>query len=142
MTNVERVREFWRLWSIEGFPELVARYDEFFTEDLVWHSPITHVTGTPRVGRQAFEEHIADLRDVWDEIQAEPEEIAEIAPGVVRSRVWIRGTGVRSGAVIDSPLIALSRDRGDRAAWVWASFDLDAAERVVRAVAAGEEVPN
>ena len=45
MSNVELARRFWGLWSDEGLPELIERYDEFFTDDLEWRSPIAEVSG-------------------------------------------------------------------------------------------------
>jgi ketosteroid isomerase-like protein len=140
MTNVELTREFWRLWNDRDLGELVSRYDEFFTEDLEWHSPIAEVTGARLIGREQFEQHIADLLDAFDEIRADLEEVVEIAPDVVRSTVWVHGRGTRSGAAIDAPLIGVARIRGGRIAWAWGSFDIDAAERVANAIAKGEEV--
>jgi ketosteroid isomerase-like protein len=140
MTGVELTREFWGLWNDRDLHELSRRYDEFFTEDLEWHSPITEVTGARVVGRDGFEQHLADLLDAFDEIRADAKEIVEIAPGVVRSTVWIHGTGAQSGAAIDAPLIAVARLRAGRIAWAWGSFDIEAGERVADAVARGETV--
>jgi ketosteroid isomerase-like protein len=140
MTNVGLTREFWRLWNEEHLGELISRYDEFFTEDLEWHSPITEVTGARVIGREQFERHVADLLQAFDEIRADLQEVAEVAPDVVRSTVWIHGKGTHSGAAIDAPLIAVSRLRNGRVAWAWGSFDTDTARRVANAVAKGEKV--
>lgn len=140
MSNVGLTREFWRLWNDDGFGELLSRYDDFFTEDLEWHSPITETAGRHHVGREGFELHIAELTESFVGIQADPTEIAEIAPDVVRSDVLIHGEGPTSGAIVDAPLIALARLRDGRLHWTWASFDLDAGERVAGALARGEEV--
>ena len=128
--NVELVREFWRLWRNDGFDELLARYEDFFTEDLEWHSPVAEMAGRHYVGRAGLERHLADLRESFTGIAARPNEIVEIAPGLVRSDVLIHGEGPASGVTVDAPLIALSRMRDRRMAWVWASFDLDEGERM------------
>jgi ketosteroid isomerase-like protein len=140
MSNVELTREFWGLWNDRDLAELVSRYDDFFIEDLEWHSPITEVTGGSVIGRQQFAQHITDLLEAFDEIGADLKEAVEIAPDVVRSTVWIHGKGAHSGAAIDAPLIAVSRLRDGRVAWAWGSFDTESAERVANAVASGEEV--
>ena len=140
MSNVELARRFWGLWSDEGLPELIERYDEFFTDDLEWRSPIAEVSGARLLGREAFERHVADLIEAFGEIRAEPAEIAELTPDAVRCKVWVHGRGLRSGAVIDSPLISVARMREGRIAWAWGSFDLVEGERMVEAVARGERV--
>ena len=81
------LREFWRLWRNDGFDELLARYDDFFTEDLEWHSPVARMTGRSYVGRAGLAAHLADLRESFTDIKADPTKIAEIAPDVVRSDV-------------------------------------------------------
>ena len=54
MSDVELVRGFWSLWNDDGLTELVARYSEFFTEDLQWRSPVTAVSGAWLTGREEF----------------------------------------------------------------------------------------
>ena len=132
--NVGLVREFWSLWNDDGLTELVRRYDDFFTEDLEWHSPVATMSGREYVGRAGFERHVADLLESFVGIRADPQQIAEIAPGVVRSDV------LSSGATVDSPLVSLARLRDARMHWTWASFDLDAGERLAGALARGERV--
>jgi ketosteroid isomerase-like protein len=140
MTHETLTREFWRLWNDQGLGELITRYDEFFTEDLEWHSPITAVAGAHVIGREHFERHVADLLEAFDEIRADLQEVVEVAPDVVRSAVRIHGRGAHSGATIDAPLIAVARLRDGRVAWAWGSFDTDTAERVANALAKGDEV--
>ena len=140
MSNVELVREFWGLWRNDGFDELIARYDDFFTEDLEWHSPVARMAGRSCVGRAELAQHVADLRESFTEIKADPRKIAEIAPDVVRSDVLIHGEGPTSGVVVDAPLVALARMREARMYWTWASFDLVAAEEMAGAITRGEEV--
>ena len=135
MNNVELARRFWALWRDDGLAELVSRYDEFFTEDLEWRSPVSELAGKRLVGREDFEQHVANLLEAFEEIRAEPDEIAELAPDAIRFRVWIRGRGSRSGVVIEAPLIGVARLKEGRIAWAWSSFDLDEGERMVRAVA-------
>ena len=118
MTHETLTREFWRLWNDQGLGELITRYDEFFTEDLEWHSPITAVAGAHVIGREHFERHVADLLEAFDEIRADLQEVVEVAPDVFRSAVRIHGRG----------------------AWAWGSFDTDTAERVANALAKGDEV--
>ena len=139
MTNVELLREFWTLWRNDGFDELLARYEDFFTEDLEWHSPVAELTGRCYVGRADFERHIADLRESFRHIKATPREIAEIAPDVFRSDVLIHGEGPGSGATVDSPLVALCCLRDGRMCWTWASFDLGEGERMASELAMGKE---
>jgi ketosteroid isomerase-like protein len=138
VNGIELTREFWSLWRRDRLPELVARYDEFFADDLEWHSPIVRISGTVLYGRAEFERHVEDLRDSFDEIDATLSEATEIAPDVVLSRVRIHGRGSRSGAVIDALLIGLVRIRDGRIVWAWGSFDLDAGERMASALASGE----
>ena len=140
MSNVEVARRFWGLWSDEGLPQLIERYDEFFTDDLEWRSPITEVSGARLLGREAFERHVADLIEAFGEIRAEPAEIAELTPDAVRCKVWVHGKGLLSGAVIDAPMLSVARMREGRIAWAWGSFDLVEGERMVEAVARGERV--
>jgi ketosteroid isomerase-like protein len=141
MNNVELSQEFWRLWNDKSLGELVSRYDDFFTDDLEWRSPVAEMSGAHYVGREAFERHIADRVDTFDEIHAEPREVVEIAPDVVRSRVWMHGRGSRSGVAVDAPLIGIARMRDGRICWAWGSFDAEAADRVAEAIARGEEAP-
>ena len=116
-----RCREFWSLWRNDGFDELLARYEDFFTDDLEWHSPVAEMAGrTLRRARRASSAHIADLRESFTEIKADPTEIAEIAPDVVRSDVLIHGEGPTSGVAVDAPLLALGRLRDGRMCWTWA----------------------
>jgi len=140
VSNVEVARRFWGLWSDEGLPQLIERYDEFFTDDLEWRSPITEVSGARLLGREAFERHVADLIEAFGEIRAEPAEIAELTPDAVRCKVWVHGKGLLSGAVIDAPMLSVARMREGRIAWAWGSFDLVEGERMVEAVARGERV--
>jgi hypothetical protein len=51
VTSIELTKEFWRLWDDRSLGELVSRYDDFFTEDLEWRSPIAEVSGAQYVGR-------------------------------------------------------------------------------------------
>jgi len=141
MSDVELVREFWGLWRTGGLAELGARFDEFFTDDLVWRSPVAEMKGGSFVGREGFERHVADLEEIFDEIGAVVEQITEIAPDVILSRVRIHGRGSTSGAAIDSPLVSLGRMRDGRMCWVWSSFDVEAGERAANAVVRGEELP-
>jgi hypothetical protein len=138
--GVELMREFWSLWSNEGFAELLARYDDFFTEDLEWHSPIAAMAGRSHRGRAGLERHLAELSDGFRGIRADPQVISEIAPEVLRSEVLIHGEGPSTGLGVDSPLVAFARLRDDRMCWTWASFDLAAAERVGDALVRGERV--
>ncbi len=137
-TNVELVREFWGLWRNDGFDELLSRYDDFFTEDLEWHSPVAEMTGRSYVGRTGLAGHLADLRESFTDIRADPTKIAEIAPDVVRSDVLIHGQGPTSGVTVDAPLVALARVREGRICWTWASFDLAVAEQMAAALAREE----
>ena len=138
MSNVELVRRFWGLWNDERIGELVTGYDEFFTEDLRWQSPVTAVSGAWLTGRDDFDGHVAELLRSFDEVGATPEEIAEVAPDTVISRVHIHGRGVTSGVVVDAPLIAIVRMRAGRISWSWASFDLDEGERMADRVISGK----
>jgi ketosteroid isomerase-like protein len=138
MSNVELVRRFWTLWDDARLAELVARYDEFFTEDLEWRSPVTAVSGAWLTGREEFDGHVVELLRSFDEIGTKPEEITETAPDVVVSRVHIHGRGVASGAVIDAPLLAIVRMRAGRIRWSWASFDLHEGARMVDQVVSGK----
>jgi hypothetical protein len=140
LAPVELVREFWGLWSNEGFDELLARYDEFFTADLEWHSPVAAVAGRHHRGRAGLERHLAELDEGFRGIRADPQAIAEIAPDVVRSDVLIHGEGPSSGLTVDSPLVCFARLRDGRICWNWASFDLAVAERVGDALVLGETV--
>ena len=111
----------------------------FFTEDLEWHSPVARMTGRSYVGRAGLAAHLADLRESFTDIKADPTKIAEIAPDVVRSDVLIHGEGPTSGVTVDAPLLALGRLRDGRICWVWASFDLAEGERMASEVAVGQE---
>jgi SnoaL-like domain len=138
--NIALVWEYWSLWNDDGLTELVARFDEFFTDDLEWHSPIAAMSGRRHVGRAGFERHVADLIEGFVGIRADPQAVAEIATDVVRSDVLIHGEGPSSGVTVDAPLIALARLRDIRVYWAWASFDLEAGERLAAALARGERV--
>ena len=52
------------------------RYDDFFTEDLEWHSPVARMTGRSYVGRAGLAAHLADLRESFTDIKADPTKIA------------------------------------------------------------------
>jgi ketosteroid isomerase-like protein len=138
-SNTDLAREFWSLWRHDGLAELLSRYDEFFTEDLVWRSPIAEMRGVTYVGRAGLELHLADLTEAFDEIRATPVEIVEIAPQVVRSRMRILGKGSASGVTVDSPFLGIARLRDARICWAWGSFDVDEGERLAAAIARGEE---
>jgi ketosteroid isomerase-like protein len=136
--NADVVREFWTLFNDDSFPELLSRYEDFFTEDLEWNSPVSAVAGRQVEGRAGFERHIADVAESFVGVEADPQEIIEIAPGLLRCDVLMRGEGPSSGATVDSPLVAFARLRDARIHWLWASFDLEAAERQA-GVLAGDE---
>ncbi|MEK6251118.1 MAG: nuclear transport factor 2 family protein [Actinomycetota bacterium] len=140
MNNVELTREFWRIWNEEGLSGLRARYDDFFTDDFEWRPPITEVMGARYVGREGFERYIADVEETLSDIHGELEEVTEIAPDVVHSRVRMHGEGTSSGAVIDAPVIGISRFSDGRICWGWGSYDPATAERVAEAIARGEEI--
>ncbi len=138
--NVDLVREFWTLFNDESFGELLSCYDDFFTEDLEWNSPVSMVAGRQVEGRAGFERHIADVNQSFVGVRADPQGIVEIAPGLVRSEVLMGGEGPSSGVSVDSPLVAFARLRGARIHWIWASFDLEAAERMAGALLGDEEI--
>jgi ketosteroid isomerase-like protein len=140
VSNVDVVRRFWALWHDACFDELLAQYDDIFTEDLEWHSPVAEMSGRSYTGREGLARHLADLQETFTDINVDPTAIAEIAPNVVRSDVLIHAEGPTSGVTVDSPLVALARLRGGRVHWTWASFDLPAAEEMAAAVTRGEEV--
>ena len=135
MNNVEKAREFWAMWNCEALQTLLVRYDEFFTEDLEWRSPVAEMEGRSVVGRAEFKAHIANLLETFDEIEAKLLEAEEVAPDVVRCVVQMHGRGSQSGAVTDAPLIALARFRDGRMAWAWGSFVHDEADRMTVRVA-------
>jgi ketosteroid isomerase-like protein len=139
-SNTDLAREFWSLWRHDGLAELLSRYDEFFTDDLVWRSPIAEMRGEAYIGRPGLERHLADLAETFDEIRATPVEIVEIAPQVVRSRMRILGKGSASGVTVDAPFLGLARLRDARICWAWGSFDLEEGERMAAAIARGEDV--
>jgi ketosteroid isomerase-like protein len=96
--------------------------------------------GASYIGQERFERHVADLADTFDEIRAEPVEIVEIAPDVVRGRMNMHAKGSSSGVVVDAPMVGIARMRDGRICWAWGSFDIETGERVAEAMARGEEV--
>ncbi len=140
MNNVELTRAFWRVWDEDGLGALLTRYDEFFTEDAEWRPPISQVSGERYVGRQGFERYVADVEESLRDTGCEIQEVAEIAPGVIRSRVRFHGEGSASGAVIDAPMVGVARLRDGRVYWAWGSYDIAKAEKAAEALARGEKV--
>jgi ketosteroid isomerase-like protein len=142
VTHVELMREFWRTWSEEGAEALVARFDEFFTEDAEWFPPVRELTGMRYSGRHGIEEYAHDIGHVLGDLTGELEEIAEITPDVVRARVRMRADGKVSGVELDAPMIAIARFEGDRMRLAWASYDAEVAARAEEAIVRGEPLPS
>jgi ketosteroid isomerase-like protein len=141
MTNVELLREFWKTWEAKGGAGLVERYDDFFTEDAEWRPPMRELTGSHYIGREGLAQYVRDIGSVLADLEGELEEIAEISPGVVRSRVRVHAKAKTSGMHIDAPMIGITRIRDGRVDLAWASYDPDAAERAAEAIVHGERVP-
>ncbi|HEX2467305.1 MAG TPA: nuclear transport factor 2 family protein [Solirubrobacterales bacterium] len=139
--NVELLREFWRVWRDEGGAGLVERYDEFFIEDAEWSPPMREMTGSRYVGRHGIEQYVHDLGHVLTDLRGEVEEVTEVAPDVVRSRVRIHGQGRVSGMTLDAPMIGIARLRDGRMSLAWASYDPEAAKRAETAIVNGEPLP-
>jgi ketosteroid isomerase-like protein len=134
MSNVEIMRRFWEIWRDEGGAGLLDRYDEFFTEDAEWCPPTREMTGMRYVGRHGIEQYVHDVGQVLADLHGELQEVTEIAPDVVRSRVWIRGRAKVSGMALDAPLIGIARLRDGRVELAWASYDPEAARRAETAI--------
>lgn len=113
---------------------LLERYDEFFTEDAEWCPPTREMTGMQYVGRHGIEQYLHDVGQVLADPHGELQEVTEIAPDVVRSRVWIRGHAKVSGMTLDAPLIGIARLRDGRVELAWASYDPEAARRAETAI--------
>ena len=141
MSNADLLREFWRVWTEEGGPGLVERYDDFFTADAEWCPPMREMTGSRYVGRHGLEQYVHDVGQVLSDLHGELEEVTEVAPNVVRSRVWMHGHGKVSGVTLDAPMIGLARLRGGRMELAWASYDAEAAQRAETAIVNREPLP-
>ena len=139
--NIALLTEFWRVWKQGGGSELVKRYDEFFTEDAEWCPPMRELTGARYIGREGLERYVHDLGQVLDGLEGELEELVEIAPDVVRSRVRVRASGKVSGVATDALMIGISRFGDGRMSLAWASYDPEAAARAEVAIVNGEPVP-
>jgi ketosteroid isomerase-like protein len=140
VTHVELVTEFWRTWSEEGPEALVARYDDFFTEDAEWFPPVRELTGMRYAGRHGIEQYAHDIGQVLGDLNGELEEIVEVTPDVVRARVRMRADGKVSGVELDAPMIAIARFRDERMELAWASYDAEAADRAQEAIVHREPV--
>lgn len=140
MSHVELMREFWRTWSEEGAEALVARYDEFFTEDAEWFPPVRELTGMRYSGRHGIEQYAHDIGQVLGELHGELEETTEITADVVRATVLMRADGKVSGVELDAPMIAIARFHEGRMSLAWASYDAEAAARAQEAIVRGEPV--
>jgi ketosteroid isomerase-like protein len=132
--------EFWRTWSEEGPEALVARYDDFFTEDAEWFPPVRELTGMRYAGRHGIEQYAHDIGQVLGDLNGELEEIVEVTPDVVRARVRMRADGKLSGVELDAPMIAIARFRDGRMELAWASYDAEAADRAQEAIVNREPV--
>jgi ketosteroid isomerase-like protein len=141
MSNADLLREFWRTWAEEGGPGLVERYDDFFTEDAEWCPPTREMTASRYAGRHGIEQYVHDVGQVLTDLRGELEEVTEIAPDVVRSRVWMHGHGRVSGVTLDAPMIGIARLRDGRIELAWASYDPDAAQRAETAIVNQEPLP-
>jgi ketosteroid isomerase-like protein len=140
MTHVELMAEFWRTWTEEGAEALLARYEEFFTDDAEWWPPIRELTGTRYAGRPGFEQYSYDVNQVLDELRGEVEEMAEVSPDVVRVRARMQAAGKVRGMTLDATMIMLARFRDGRLSLAWATYDPDAAERAQEQIVRGEPV--
>ena len=140
MTNVERMREFWRTWIDEGAQALFASYEEFFTEDAEWRPPIRELTGTRYVGRAGFEQYSYDVNQVLDGLRGEVEELVEISPDVVRVRARMHADGKVSGMTLDATMIMIARFRDGRLSLAWATYDAEAAARAQEQIVRDEPV--
>jgi ketosteroid isomerase-like protein len=140
VTHVELMTEFWRTWSEEGPEALVARYDDFFTEDAEWFPPVRELTGMRYAGRHGIEQYAHDIGQVLGDLNGELEEIVEVTPDVVRARVRMRADGKLSGVELDAPMIAIARFRDGRMELAWASYDAEAADRAQEAIVNREPV--
>jgi ketosteroid isomerase-like protein len=140
VTNVELMAEFWGTWIEDGAETLLARYDEFFTEDAEWWSPSRELTGTRYVGRPGFEQYSYDVSQVLSDLRGEVEELAEVSPDVVRVRARMQADGKVSGVTLDATMIMVARFRDGRLSLAWATYDPDAATRAEQAIIKGEPV--
>jgi hypothetical protein len=139
--NTALLRELWRVWKQDGAAALLARYEDFFTGDAEWCPPMREMTGVRYIGREGLEQYIHDLGHVLKGLHGELEEISEITPDVVRTRVRIRAESKVSGVTIDAPMIGIARFRDARVSLAWASYDAAAAERAEVAIVNGDPVP-
>jgi ketosteroid isomerase-like protein len=140
MTNVELMREFWRTWAEQGGEAVLARYDEFFTEDAEWSPPVRELTGARYVGRIGLEQYAYDVNQVLGDLTGELEDVVEVTPEVARATVRMRADGKLSGVPLDATMIAIARFRGGRMCLAWASYDPDAAARAQEQIVRGESV--
>jgi ketosteroid isomerase-like protein len=138
--KVALLTEFWRVWKRDGAAGLVARYDEFFHPDAEWSPPMRELTGMRYVGREGLERYAHDLAQVLEGLEGELEEIVEVAPDVVRSRVRLRAKGKVSGMALDAEMIAIGRFRDGRMSLAWASYDPELAARAEAAIINDEPV--
>ena len=141
MTHLDLVREVDRAFREEGLRGVVARYDEFFTDDFEWTPPMREMTGARYVGRQGIEQYAHDLGQVLEGLHGALEEITEVAPDVLRASVQMHAHGKVSGVTIDAPMIAIARFRDERICLAWASYDPEAAGRAAEAIVKGDPVP-
>ncbi len=141
MTGPEMLLEFWRTWEGKGGGELVARYDDFFTEDAEWRPPMRELTAPLYVGREGIAQYVRDVGTVLQDLKSEVEELEQIAPSIYGVRVNMSGLGRVCGVDLDAEMIAIARIVEGKIALAWASYDPEAAARAEHAIVHGERVP-
>ena len=138
--NIDFMRDYWRVWETEGVAGTLARYDEFYTEDLHWYPPVATVSRTHYEGRDGYVRYLADVQELMGDIRASLVEAVEIAPDVVRVTVDMRAvSGRASGASVEARMVGVARFRDGRICWAGGSYDASEAERIAEAVLRGEE---
>jgi ketosteroid isomerase-like protein len=140
VTHTELMREFWRTWAEHGGPAVLARYDEFFTDDAEWSPPVRELTGSRYIGRIGLEQYAYDVNQVLGDLTGELEDLVELTPEVARATVRMRGDGKVSGVPLNATMIVIARFRGGRMCLAWASYDADAAARAQEQIVRGEPV--
>jgi ketosteroid isomerase-like protein len=104
--NVQHVRDGYEAWNRGEIGRAVALLDQ----QVEWHGHPELPAAGPFVNRQDVERWLAEFRDVWEELRAEPLVFIDAGDDVV-ALVRVSGRGRGSGATVQGGV--------DAHVWTW-----------------------
>lgn len=105
-TNRDLVLAAWSCWGEGGSDALLARYDQFFSEDFEWHPAMIAAIEGERtyVGREAFAEYWREFTSVFGGVTLGRADVDDISARRVLITAPIEVEGAASGLEIGAEI--------------------------------------